>query len=815
MKTQLKLIALLFFSHSLFSQSGCNQNPEVNFPGGRVIMSFDGNVHDDDDIVALPMSLGIWWAAGLKNNLVQVEYNNHVCNTGANENDGSGAGSGDDSQNMRSSANGAMNRFNYSPSIFYDYENQGSASTSKMANEIEKSTSSNPLWILAAGPMETIWLALEKASGGHNNVTIISHSNWNETHSDCNGHTWSDMKNKYQSRGVFFVGFCAASGGSCSGISQLVDQNSKLSTALSTWGWMKNSGKEYNNYIHSRNPFGNEKFDPSDAGMVYYLLSGGPNKNGEKRATPQDFQKLLENPCGQASSPAPNPDTKNNPPTLSFKSLVADMYVVPGTNVDIEFDASDNDGQVVKYETYVNGQLMDEDGSKYTAYTLSNIKEGTYNLKALITDNDGATVTKSIVIIAQKEGNSNNPPNPPSGSGPSLTIQSPFENQVVPAGSSLTLNLSVSGSGIVQHQVFYNGNLVDTDGGDYTPYALENIKAGNHTITAEVTDKDGRKTQKSISFTAGGDTNNPQGNGSGDTAPILNISSPRNNESFTPGKSVVVDVSASDRNGKVVKHEIYVNDVLVDTDEESFTSYEIPNIDRGNHTIEVVVTDNDGQKTLKSINISAGFNLPDPLEELKGGNREPELSILSPVSAANYPAGSDISIILEGGDMDGEIVQYQIFVNGELVDTDESEFTPYLMQNVQEGNYTVKAEVTDDSGAVTTQTVTFNIGGTASKSASSSAKNTQVIKNTGLAVEEGQREADHLPYAVIAPNPVVNKMIHLSQRGHEYLQVIDLSGVVLKTIETAQNEMLVNVSELAPGIYILAGNDYSSKFVIK
>ncbi len=277
----------------------CEPSSIVNFPGGRVIMTFDGNVHDDDDILAMPYSAGMWWAAGLKDQVVQIEYNNHVCDINTNENDESGPGDGDDSQNMRQSANGLMSRFGYSSSVLFDYEKKATASTNKMAAEIEKSTAANPLWILAAGPMETLWRALEQADSGFDHVSIISHSNWNEQHAHCSdAHTWADIKSKYKPKGVFFVGFCKRT--ECAGPSTLKDQNSGFSSEISNWNWMKNSSHEYNRWIFNRNPF-SDKFDPSDIGMSYFLITGGPFEGGDKEGDHQDAKKLMENPCDSST----------------------------------------------------------------------------------------------------------------------------------------------------------------------------------------------------------------------------------------------------------------------------------------------------------------------------------------------------------------------------------------------------------------------------------------------------------------------------------------------------------------------------------
>ncbi|WP_297696205.1 Ig-like domain-containing protein, partial [uncultured Eudoraea sp.] len=189
--------------------------------------------------------------------------------------------------------------------IFYDFETQASASTTQMAAQIEQSTVSNKLWIIAGGPMETVWRGLNMASQGHEHVTVISHSAWNEGHVHCSDdHDWNDLLSDFIAQGVFFVGNC--SNGGCNDPSGLNDQNGGFSSSPSNWEWMDNSSYEYNQWIFSRNPFGN-KIDPSDAGMSYFLITGGPFDGGNKTPDHNDARQLMENPCDD-----PGQETNSN-----------------------------------------------------------------------------------------------------------------------------------------------------------------------------------------------------------------------------------------------------------------------------------------------------------------------------------------------------------------------------------------------------------------------------------------------------------------------------------------------------------------------
>jgi hypothetical protein len=298
--------ALLAFV--LFSLCGIMGFGQVNFPGGRIALSFDGNVHDDDDIVALPMSMALLWAAGLKNDVVHVEYSNHVCKHGT-ENDGKPQFQGDDAVHMRESAQGVIERFGYDASVFFDYTTKGTQATQNLIAAINASSADDKLWIIAAGPMETVWRGLNGAqTAKRQHVIVISHSRWNQNHGDCgsNSHTWSDMVKDFAGNGVLFVESCGYSSDSpctqaeLNNPKYLADQNisngdNDFSTPESKWYWLRDSDNPDYRWLFSRNPFGN-KFDPSDAGMAYFLISGGPWDGGCKTCGWREAKQLLENP---------------------------------------------------------------------------------------------------------------------------------------------------------------------------------------------------------------------------------------------------------------------------------------------------------------------------------------------------------------------------------------------------------------------------------------------------------------------------------------------------------------------------------------
>ncbi|GAA4272456.1 hypothetical protein GCM10022258_17500 [Aquimarina gracilis] len=93
-----------------------------------------------------------------------------------------------------------------------------------------------------------------------------------------------------------------------------------------------------------------------------------------------------------------------------------------------------------------------------------------------------------------------------------------------------------------------------------------------------------------------------------------------------------------------------------------------------------------------------------------GTNQNPTVSITSP-NSNNYTAGTDLSVNVNANDPDGSITKHEVFVNGNLVDTDGADYTPHPLPNIRAGNYTIKVVVTDNDGATAEDTTSFTVSG--------------------------------------------------------------------------------------------------------
>ncbi|GAA0921926.1 hypothetical protein [Pseudonocardia zijingensis] len=223
-------------------------DPEV----GRIAISADGNQHDNDDWASAPMALAILAHRNLQPNLVHFDYNNHIWDS-----------SDEHVENMTESVQEGAERFGFDTSRFFDDTDsaQLEAGTANLVKEINASNPDDQLSIALAGPVETVWMALDAADPeARKHVECITHGDdsFNQTHADeeHGGHDYEDLIDL-----------------GCERV-EIPDQNSGLGPIdMDFWDFLEDSGDQNWEWLYSRlDIVGNG--DISDAGMVFYVLTG-------------------------------------------------------------------------------------------------------------------------------------------------------------------------------------------------------------------------------------------------------------------------------------------------------------------------------------------------------------------------------------------------------------------------------------------------------------------------------------------------------------------------------------------------------------
>ncbi len=275
---------MLFQSISLNAQGW-------NYSNNRIACSADGNAQPDleytgkynyadpDDWGATPATLAMLAKMKMQSKLVHFSYNNFMpspAHTSVRN-------------YMKEGVDGAIERWDYRKKLFFDVGEQKQKALKHLKKELAKSTEKDPLYFVNMGPSEFLYQAVkmivdEGKSEALFHVYVVSHSNYNDHHLRRPDHHTIDDVLKLSGNRMKFK--------------RIKDQNNKHNpnegwSSLhdwSVWNWLKNHENPDIAWLWTCMKKHKEKrADISDAGMVYYLLTGDADGN------PSKFQAFLGN----------------------------------------------------------------------------------------------------------------------------------------------------------------------------------------------------------------------------------------------------------------------------------------------------------------------------------------------------------------------------------------------------------------------------------------------------------------------------------------------------------------------------------------
>ena len=572
----------LCLSLIVLTQEGYGQ---VHFPGGRVALSFDGNLHDPDDWGAAPMALAMLEAAGLKDQVVHVEYNNHLTQTDP-----------DWESEMIGSLQGAANRLAYPGNIFYNIQRDLSGSVSHLSSQINESSAGNPLWIICAGPIETVYRAMAGAQASKRQyVRLVSHSRFNELHDAVNRHqgvgelkhNWDELRGEFEKEGARFYDK-----------QYLGDQNvsngdNDFSTPRSKWYWLRDSDNATWQWLYGRDKF-SDKFDVSDAGMVYWLLSGGPD-GGCKNCGWAETKALLE------LAPTPPPVSDPNPPVV-----VNCTFRETNGLVVIEAEAGQADGWAEK--TVRNGYT----GSGYLEWTGSDQFNapgtGAINYQIYI----GQPGTYRFQWRSRNAANNNSTEHNDTWLRfPDATdfYGQKGNSKVYPHGSGKSPNPNGAGSAgwfkvYTNQGSAWEWQTTTSDRQNYPIYASFESpgvytlqvsgRSKGHAIDRMVLSHSSRSASDAATIHT---SPSPCYSTEDNTAPIVNIVNPINNTTFEVGSSFIIQAEAQDTDGSVEVVKFYNGKNLIDEDRTDPFTCQVERPLAGECWLTAVAIDNEGAET--------------------------------------------------------------------------------------------------------------------------------------------------------------------------------------------------------------------------
>ncbi|RKN41058.1 hypothetical protein [Micromonospora endolithica] len=238
--------------------------PALNFGCERIAWSSDGNYHDRDDIGASAMAIALLAENGQQSRLVHWDYNSHL-----------GSSNSSWEQDMITATEGTASQFGYDVGvIFRNSQTNLDSAVTHLKNKVNASTSASRLCLVGAGPMGVVHRALAASNPAvHGHVTLISHSDWNNNHDD-DDNIWNLADIRRDFPNVKYR--------------RIPDQNAGLGTngGEAKWSWMANSSDQRLRYVHNVvNNIMNKNGDVSDAGMMYFLITGDDAGNATKLRT--------------------------------------------------------------------------------------------------------------------------------------------------------------------------------------------------------------------------------------------------------------------------------------------------------------------------------------------------------------------------------------------------------------------------------------------------------------------------------------------------------------------------------------------------
>lgn len=267
----------------LFPLLGMSQ--ALNYDHNRIAMSADGNNQPDknpearwpradpDDWGGTPAALAMIAKAGLQDRLVHFSYNNFI-----------DAPPHTTERNfMAEGVKGAIQRWGFDATRFFDVPEAPEKAVDHLAGELAKSLAADPLYFIHMGPSEFFYRAVKKVvEMGHVDalayVYVISHSGYNDKHLRRKAHHTMAQA-------------IALSGGRIH-YQKIKDQNACdrpdvgwcSGSDFSPFYWMRDHRDPNVRWLYSRLQFhpSGRGADISDAGMVWYLLTGDEDGNLSK-----------------------------------------------------------------------------------------------------------------------------------------------------------------------------------------------------------------------------------------------------------------------------------------------------------------------------------------------------------------------------------------------------------------------------------------------------------------------------------------------------------------------------------------------------
>lgn len=277
----------------------------------------------------------------------------------------------------------------------------------------------------------------------------------------------------------------------------------------------------------------------------------------------------------------------NKMPTVSLMSPTdGQTFTTAPTTVSLSANAADADGTISKVEFFNGNTSIGTGTGSNGTYTFSwtNVAAGTYSITAKATDNNGAITTSSVAQITVSSS---------AGSAATLTKRgSGSSTQTVDVGTPIvSFNYDWTNAANVVVTGFPAGIVIDINTTTQN-VVISGSPSQTGTFPFTVTTEGGNpNATKSGTITVTGSLPNQ--------LPVVSISSPSNNATFTSNTTISLVASSSDADGTITKVEFFDGTKSIGI-ADAFGTYSWTGVTAGTYTITAKATDNDGATTTSS-----------------------------------------------------------------------------------------------------------------------------------------------------------------------------------------------------------------------
>lgn len=345
---------------------------------------------------------------------------------------------------------------------------------------------------------------------------------------------------------------------------------------------------------------------------------------------------------------------------------------------------------------------------------------------------------------------------------PSVSITSPEDGAIV---NSATVTVEWSSSD-AQSGIDHNEYRLDSGTwvsvGSSTSHTFDSLDEGEHTVDIRATNGRGLTSTDTVTFTVDSIT------------PEVTITAPEDSSTIDTANTTVEWDGDDDGTG-IDHYEISIDGSTWE-DVGTDTSYDLEDLDDGDHEVEVKAVDGAGNENITSVEFTVDTTAP-------------ELTITKPSHGSYQPA--DVTVRWNGDDDTSGIDYYEVRMDGGqwiYVGTNES----YEFTSISEGTHTVEVRAVDLAGNEIVESRDFEVDATP-PTATGSPTGTDVDVDTTVTVtfseEMKESTVDIEVKGVIGTTELVNNTLTFTPNAdlsfttqyHVYVNGSDMAGNAMST----------------------------------